>query len=797
MNKVKVHFVAIASLIVALFITMAAAVGAAIAGRVQASAEITPVAYAPERIFASGGVSGEVGASEGEESYVQFTFRDGGKVYYRRDLAYKWFTADPEADSTLANPGKANYFSMQFTLPTLDFETFTISFESAEESVSEEEKAVNDLVFRMTDGTLQVAVKSADNRDAELADLEWNDLATGASAEVSVSFAEGVNIGEFALHVSCGETTVDGIFTNIGGNYAEYLSSSSSTPNTPITFSMAMPEGAADDAEVNVYMRSLNGQSFLLEDGQVQDDTAPVLAVSEDVYAFTLGQRYSFTSYEAIDVCKDSVTVTREYYMAKATEDGYEIADESATGTDSAYDRLSTSTFFMPTADNETVGNEYVSVRFSLDDTRSRDDEDRVNEYIYLTWYAADTSEEGGIVSTLASSDAEDANKQDFIIVTAEEREGPYYVGLSADEESGENVATQAFEDAVAAYQKAVTEAAANTGAGEGSYLNLPSLRGLIASDYADYRNLDFTVYYWHESAEVGSAPSSTSALSYNGLRFEVAQEGYYTFRIAATDSLNNTVQLYDTNGELVSVSSSTIGYDSEGEDFQIADLPTFTAYIDYNGATIEEPGTQDYGYRDRTYSIQDFEVIALEGYASDYALYYVDEDRLADDQELPSYDECVERAYELFFAENAPFANAVVEINVYNSDVSEDDEEWEATDNAYHWDPESSLSFTPQRSGTYLVNLTVTETTGATVSSYMAIEVRNPVDIIPGVSEWLQNNTVSVVLFAISGALLIAIIVLCVVKPSDKKVEEVDIEKLKGKKKKSAKKSDEDEKHL
>ena len=66
MNKVKVHFVAIASLIGALFITMAAAVGAAIAGRVQASAEITPVAYAPERIFASGGVSGEVGASEGE-----------------------------------------------------------------------------------------------------------------------------------------------------------------------------------------------------------------------------------------------------------------------------------------------------------------------------------------------------------------------------------------------------------------------------------------------------------------------------------------------------------------------------------------------------------------------------------------------------------------------------------------------------------------------------------------------------------------------------------------------------------
>ena len=791
MNKVKVHFVAIVSLIAALLITLAAAFGATFTGRMPASAEITPVDYSPSSIFASGGVAGTVGASEGDESYIEFTFRDGGRVYFRRDLAYKWFTADTEADSTLANPGKANYFSMEFTLPSLDFETFTISFESAEESVTKEEKAVNDIVFRMSDTTLQVAIRDADHRDAENDELTWSDLATGESAEISLSFAEGVNIGEFAVSITCGGTTVEGALTNIGGNYAEYRSSSSSSPNTPITFSMTMPEDAASDAKVGVYMRSLNGQRFLLdEDGQVRDDTAPVLAVSEDVYAFTLGQRYSFTSYEAIDVCRDSVTVTRQYYMAKATENGYEIADESATGTDSAYATLSTSTtFFMPTADNETVTDEYVSVRFSLDDNRKREEADILNEYVYLTWYAADTSAEGGIVQTLTSSDGEDATSQDFIIVTADEKEGPYYVGLTADEETGTNVVTEEFENAVAAYQTAVNEAAAEAGAGEGAYLNLPSLRGLIASDYADYRNLDFTIYYWHESAEVGSSPSNTSTLDYNELRFEVAQEGLYTFRIVATDSSSNAMQLYDRNGELVSLSSSNVGYDDDGEDFLVADIPTFTAYIDYDGATIEDPGSQDYGYRDRSYSIDDFEVIALEGYASDYTLYYIDEDRLADDQLTDgqagfTYADCVDRAYELFFAENAPYANAVVEINVYNSDVTEDDDEWDDTDNAYHWNPDSSLSFTPQRSGIYLVNLTVTETTGATVSSYMAIEVRNPVDIIPGVSEWLQNNTASVVLFAISGVLLIAIIVLCVIKPSDKKVEEVDIEKLKGKKK-------------
>ena len=112
----------------------------------------------------------------------------------------------------------------------------------------------------------------------------------------------------------------------------------------------------------------------------------------------------------------------------------------------------------------------------------------------------------------------------------------------------------------------------------------------------------------------------------------------------------------------------------------------------------IDHPGSQDYGYRDRSYSIDGFEIIALEGYESDYTLYYFDKDRLADDQQAPDYDECVENAYELFFAEGAPYANAIVEINVYNSDVTEDDDEWEDTDNAYRWDPDSSLSFTPQR---------------------------------------------------------------------------------------------------
>ena len=63
-------------------------------------------------------------------------------------------------------------------------------------------------------------------------------------------------------------------------------------------------------------------------------------------------------------------------------------------------------------------------------------------------------------------------------------------------------------------------------------------------------------------------------------------------------------------------------------------------------------------------------------------------------------------------------------------------------------------------------------------------VEVRNPIDTIPGQSQWLEENVVSVVLFAISGVLAIIVVVLFLVKPNEKKLEEVDLEKLKGKKK-------------
>ena len=777
MNKVKVRFFTLISLIALLIVTFALAVGSVLPGKFAQA--VTAVDYDPGAVFAAG-VGGTVGASEageGDSSYVEFSLSDGGKVHFRRDLALKWYSAaqeGEEGDPDAATPGIARHFKLVFSFPSLDFETLTLEFSGDEENISKDGQAVNSIVFiKNDDGSLTAVVKNASQQDMEN-NAEGLDSVTipaaSATGDITVELkdptAEGAVAGDYAVELTCGETVLSSEFTNIGGNFMEYRSSAATSPNTPMTFTAELPEGAAEGATQKVLVKELNGQSFVLtEEGKVHDDTAPVLVLNEEVYAFTLGQRFSL-SYEAIDVCDDTVSVTRSYYMAAQDDNGDYVAPDASADDDYEYSTLTTSTYFMPVTNGEV---EHVSIYFNLDDGRTRSDDERTAERVYLTWYAAESiDQEKPIVETL--------NGCDYIRVDRNE-EGPAYVGLTTNDVDQENVYSDetAFKNECEAYQRALDAAAAATSAGSGAYLYLPSLRGLIYSDYADYRNLQFTVFYYKESQSADESSSSASGLDYNDLRIEVDESGTYRIRIIASDASSNGMEYYNKDGELVTLSSENV--------WEIDEIPEFTVEIGYTGASIEDPGAQDYGYRDRTYSIEDFEVIALDGYIEDYTLYYFNSSLLGEGQTMPTYDACVENAED--YVTNT-YKDSMVVINTYNSDVTEDDENWDDTDNAYEWNPDSSLSFVPQRSGIYFVELLVTDPnlSGMTATQYMAIEVRNPVDIIPGQSYWLENNITSVVLFSISAVLAVIIVILFVVKPSDKNVKEVDLEKLKGRKK-------------
>lgn len=164
----------------------------------------------------------------------------------RHDLALKWYEKQ----------GEATYFSVTFSLPEIKFETLTLSFESAQENITKDEKTTNALIFTAKEGEVTAAVQNG-------ADDPVAYGAVDLSGDVTVSFTSDEN-GAFDVAVNGTEV---GTFTNIGGYFMEYLSSASDTPRIPLSFRAE----TADGDEQIVLMKSLNGQTFLLEDGMVVD----------------------------------------------------------------------------------------------------------------------------------------------------------------------------------------------------------------------------------------------------------------------------------------------------------------------------------------------------------------------------------------------------------------------------------------------------------------------------------------------------------------------------------------------
>lgn len=751
-------------------------------------------------IFAAkttGGAKGEVLAyKSGDDAFVTFVIDNGGSVAYERDLALKWYTG------TARKPeGVENYFNLVFSAVLKDggipFDTFSIEFESKEENVTKDGKATNSVVFVKGEGegSLQAYVKNADftgDKDAEEA-LDRVSI-DDASEDITVSLAAGSSAGAFTVNVN-GQKA--GEFTNVGGNYLEYYSSSSSTPNVPMTFKATAAEGK----QARIFVKELNRQSLKVtggteeetedgvrvKDGKITDNADPVLVLNEVIYSYSLGQKFTHDC-KVIDVCKKSISSpTHEYYMASHSGEGTDKVFvnptakketstdsdgntvEKETGEFDGYKTLTTSTHFMPSDDAEREDfTEYVSIRVRLRDDRSE------TAWAYLHWYADDDAKEMGT----------DADSKEFPYIKVEnKKEGPYYI------ENGNGIE---FDNANGAYQQAVTAAANKEGvsAGSGAYFYLPSLRNLIKSNYADYRNLKFSIYYYKQSQAVGATAGSATSLKYNALRFQIDEAGTYRFRVLATDAAGNAMTFPQGDDKKdVTVTSSNI--------WELEGYPEYTFEVKYNGVKIEEMKEQTAGNRESSYSVTDFTIIALSGIQKEYSLYYVNEDNLKEGASLPTYSDLVKTMNEVKSPEAfAEFCakydisaerKCITEISKFNSEVEEDDDDWDKTDNAYRWNPSSSLSFVPQKSGFYIVGITVTDPNRSNEShvAYQAINIGNPYDYTPAPSDWLQNNLVSVILFSISGVLLIAIVVLFIVKPSDKKVEEIDLDKLKGKKKK------------
>lgn len=722
MNKQKVSILA---LVIAFALCMAA-MCATLMGSMNANAEAS---ISKSSVFYSEGaelVDGESG------DYLSYKISDadtGSLVKYNKNLALKWYAFTDEA--TVGDAGAVQYFSMTFALQNTDFESFKIAMETTQMSMSKDGKTVNEIVFTVDGSNLKASVNGAEAVTVGAAD---GDITLSLSEEAGL---EG--LGDFAVSVKSGDASAvkAGTFKNIGMNYAKYASSSADTPIAPLTFTAE----TAAEGSVTFSIKSLNGQSFRLNDNkEITDDTAPVLVIDSEIKQFRLGEKVEF-DYIAIDVCSTVKTPERFYLVdgMPVTEetDGAEETVEAAfddAGELVGYRELDTSKYFFEDdfaegAFTET-GYGTLSIAYKLEDNNSN------SAYYFIEWYAQKDTATGHIKMV----DPRDAS------LTNARPEMAFYT-----EDGTENT------EKVKEYQAKVTEASMKDGksiqVGSGAYYYIPSLKPYITDATCGYTDMTFTVYYW-----TGSSSVQTVTGDYDELRIPVNTEGDYAFCVVPTNKSGNAMVGLKENGGKTEISSSNV--------MELKNVAVFTFRVEYNGAYIEEPETDEIGYVDVTYTIDDFEIIALSGYKTEYALYrFVAKQGVS----ITSLDQLKKAE------ENGTIADLGewIEIKKYDSSLGEDEE-----DNMYEWNPTSTLSFVPQEKGFYKVTVTVDDQQGKTETlptAFKIINVTAEADVIPGATYWLQNNILSVVFLGIGVLCLIAIVILLVVKPKDKAVLEAE----------------------
>lgn len=679
--------------------------------------------YSQNNIFSSSGASANT-----EQGYVAYNLNDGANIYYRKNLALKWYESD----------GNATYFSTVFSFgdgESYNFDSFTMTMETEPFSSSKENKSTNTLEFTVGgDGDLDVSVNGDTAVDFEKVTVTEGEGDSAKTVEtITVAFTDDAD-GVFNVSVNGKDV---GEFKNIGMNYARYASSTADTPITPLTFSAELPEAAeGEDAPSQLFViRELNGQSLAFAEGTttVDDTEAPVLVVNSEIKQFIMGSQLDF-DYIAIDVLDSSVSTTRYYYAYDAAGTRVELDPEEGETT---YEEMDSSKrFFENDFATLSNGTGYLSVAFRLSDGS--------NDYCYyIEWFADENSVQDmggyGYIPVVVPSS-----------VSADNARPSYTFN---DQTTGAGDLTD-YELAVKAASK--QEDGTSIQVGTGAYYYIPSLKPYITDPTCGYTDMTFDLY-WRTS---GGDTQSSTGLSYDELRIELTAEGAYEFRIVPVNRLGYTLEMHDDKGSLVtSVSTDNI--------WTIQELENFGFTVEYKGVFIEEPEETDDGYIDVTYTFDSFEIISLsDSYSSpvtEYKLYYLD---LND-----AYAGRTIALSELKASLLAMDENGVCTYGTWIEIPEPEDGEEDDNEYAQSWSA-SSLSFIPQRAGYFGVlvtsyddgrNLPVAEQ-----ASVASISLR--ADSVPGDTYWLRNNVLSVVFICVGAACLIGIIVLLLVKPKDKK---------------------------
>jgi hypothetical protein len=281
-------------------------------------------------------------------------------------------------------------------------------------------------------------------------------------------------------------------------------------------------------------------------------------------------------------------------------------------------------------------------------------------------------------------------------------------------------------------------------------------------------------------------------------------------------------MQYYNEEGELTTVDSVSVW------DFDM--IPTFRFTVKNQGMKADGTTTATKSYRSDEedlgdkYTFTDVKIVGATKTKETYKLYKINADKARhigmDEDDLASITyanladavagslkeykedyigEVYLQAYAKLLSEKlgADVTQAMVEecfeeINEFDSRITEENnkEAWNKH-NKYNWTI-ASQAFTAAETGNFVIMADYWETEIPTqrVAAYKVITVEEKSDGTDGETQsWVEQNIVSVILFGVACVLLIIVVILLFVKPSDETLEDVDQKAAKAKKNKEEEK--------
>ncbi len=740
--------------------------------------------YALSEIVSEKGVFSASGATiDVDNSTTAFSFAAStDSVSYHHDLALSWYEAK--------DVKKGLNFEFSFKEANFQDVSFTLEAKSAQATLDD----ISANTVKLTAKGSNVYSVSVLNGKVE---NKTQDVTIAPNTKLKVELQATERYGKYDVMLAVGtDAAINiGMFTNIGSNFAD----GDTKLLTPLEVK-ATPNASATTV---VYFHSLNGQSFAADaDKKVTDNASPVVVVDNGVGGFLVGTQFDL-DYEVIDVLDTSLTKTAKYYQWNPTDTEVKYDNTVTTKTKfaetpcyidgngvykkkEAYDALTDKTGWEVSTLFRKEGRELVSIQFEVAD----DSHDTTK--IPLDWYVTDPDAlfvEGGETYIVVDRNTKGAEYNGI------EYDGSKYVYTKVDGTKTENYDESELKGWVESYQELLEKDALEIYAGSDAELAIPEIDWLIADPNSSYQQLKFIISY---KKPTSSTPTATSPLAYNKLEIPTAAEGVYEFKIYATDETGNKMKGY-VDGEEVELTSTNV--------WDIEAIPSFTFEVANQGlktADNEDSDTLDTQVKDEKYTMSDVKIVGASNKKSNYKLYKLDLSQYKGgsltasaiskvkfaalkkvvDAKLPITGDDYFAVYKNAFAQalaehlGATGDDAVAqlekmfdEIDAYTEGAPEDG------DNRFNWDP-ATRSFTAADSGVYIIIADYYDNELPAIDRVMAyqlIEVASEADVIKGETEWLKNNLVSVILFAVAALMLVLIIILLLIKPSDETLEDVE----------------------